>query len=109
MCEPPESTVFTGDNEESGGQIFSLKTIPWLSSFLFVGTNSERRSRWSQPLVSQSSALHDEAIMAVQFFCHSFVIPVSSAVLRIKTERAHEQQYEFVPCIRLRSWLKNKN
>jgi len=68
MCEPPESTVFTGDNEGSRGQIFSLKTIPWLPSFPFVGTNSERRSRWSQPLVSQSSALHDEAINGRSIF-----------------------------------------
>src|SRR5438477_10793892 len=109
MCEPPESTVFTGDNEGSGGQIFSLKTIPWLPSFPFVGTNSERRSRWSNPWCRRAPLSMTKRSMAVQFFCHSFAVPVSSAVLRIKTERAHEQQYEFVPCIRLRSWLKNKN
>ena len=34
MCEPPESgKVFTGDNEESGGQIFSLKTIRIFGDF----------------------------------------------------------------------------
>ena len=30
-------------------KIFGLKTIPWLPSFPSVGTNSERRFRWSQP------------------------------------------------------------
>ena len=109
MCEPPESgKVFTGDNEESGGQIFSLKTIPWLPSSPSVGTNSERRSRWSQPLASQSSALHDEAVnrhsILLSFIRHSRVIRGSPC----KNEQEHEHEYEFVPCIRLRSWLKTK-
>jgi hypothetical protein len=46
--------------------------------------------------------------IAVQFFRHSFVIPVSSAVLRVKNEQTHEQEYKFVPCIRLHLWLKTK-
>src|SRR6266550_9031463 len=109
MCEPPESTVFTGDNEESGGQIFSLKTIPWLPSFPSVGTNSERRSRWvTTPGCRRDPPSMTKRSLAVQFFCHSFAIPVSSAVLRIKTEQAHEQEYEFALCIRVHSWLKQK-
>ena len=49
--------------------------------------------------------------MALQFFCHSFVISlssVSSAVLRVKNEQEHEQEYEFMACIRVHSWLKTK-
>jgi hypothetical protein len=37
--------LFTEGNEENEGQIFSLKTIPWLPSFPSVGPNSEGRSR----------------------------------------------------------------
>src|SRR6266550_4157392 len=102
MCEPPESTVFTGDNEGSGGQIFSLKTIPWLPSFPFVGTNSERRSRWvPTPLCPRAPLSMTRRSIAVQFFIrHSRVIRGSPC----KNEQEHEHEYEFVPCIRVHSW-----
>jgi hypothetical protein len=62
---------FTGGNEDNEGQIFSLKTIPWLPSFPSVGLNPEGRSRW---FASQSFALHDEAINCrsslLSFFRH---------------------------------------
>jgi len=44
--------------------------------------------------------------MAVQFFIRHFRVIRGSPC---KNEQEHEHEYEFVPCIRLHSLLKNKN
>jgi len=44
--------------------------------------------------------------IAVQFFIRHFRVIRGSPC---KNEQEHEHEYEFVPCIRLHSLLKNKN
>src|SRR5437667_5532844 len=83
--------VFTGDIEESGGQIFSPKTIPWLPSFPLLARIRRGALDGPNPLASHSSAPHDEAVNRRSILL-SFVIPVSSAVLRVRNEQAHEQE-----------------
>src|SRR5205823_9980344 len=109
ICEPPESTVFTGDNEGAEVKFSASKRSPGYLRFLLLARIRRGALDGPNPWCRRALLSMTKRSMAVQFFCHSFAVPVSSAVLRIKTERAHEQQYEFVPCIRLRSWLKNKN
>ena len=121
MCEPPESRKgsyrrqlrkLSRAGEESGGQNFRPQNDPLATFVSFCWHEfGEALSMVPTPWRRRAPPSMTKRSMALQFFCHSFVISlssVSSAVLRVKNEQEHEQEYEFMACIRVHSWLKTK-